>query len=187
MVQEKDNTLRARLRDVLEYRWSVIRSTERMWYLTRILGTVMTSVFFLMIIASMSPGYLDQNSDGGPLPPAYRQQLGISVQKALGLTPIEAQRRPISPSEPRFNDLYLLNYSQSMPHSGGDDTFSVVMEIDRNGAAKIQNVLQYPEDKALLNNFNTMFMNARSRPASLNGRAVDSHLVLTFSKVSVYD
>lgn len=184
---EKQNTLRVRLRDALEYRWSVIRTTEGMWYWTRILGTVMTSLFFIMIVASMNPIYLDQNSEGGPLPPAYRQQLAGSVLKNLGLIPKEAQRRPISPSDPTINDLYLLNFGQSVSRSGKDDTLSVVTVVDRSGAVKIQNVLENPEDKALLNSFNSMLTNARCRPASVNGRAVDSHLVLAFTKISVYD
>ena len=57
----------------------------------------------------------------------------------------------------------------------------------RSGAAKIQNVLEYPADSTLLDNFNNMLISARCRPASHNGRAVDSHLVLSFSKISVYD
>lgn len=187
LSSEEQNTLRARLRDALEYRWSVIRTTEGMWYLTRILGTVMTSIFFVMIVASMNPIYFDQNADRGPLPPAYRQQLSASVLKNLGLIPVEAQKRPISPSEPMINDLYLLNFGQSVSRQGRDDTFSVVIVVDRSGAAKIQNVAEYPEDRTLLSSFNSMLVNARYRPASLNGRAVDSHLVLTFSKVSVND
>ncbi|HYK88742.1 MAG TPA: zf-HC2 domain-containing protein [Acidobacteriota bacterium] len=184
---EEENTLRVRLRDALERRWSIIRSTEGIWYLTRILGTVMTSVFFVMIVASLNPAYFDQTSDRGPLPPAYRQQLPLSVLGKLGLLPVEAQRRPISPSEPMINDLYLLNFGQSLSREGQDDTLSVVAVVDRSGTAKIQNVLEYPADRALLNSFNSMLTNARCRPASQNGHAVDSHLVLTFSKVSVYD
>ena len=185
---EKQSTLIARLQDVLERRWSIIRTTEGMWYLTRALGTVMTSIFFVMIVASMNPIYIDQSADRGPLPPAYRQQLPGSVLKNLGLIPVEAQKRPISPSEPMINGLYLLDFSQqSVSLEGKDDTFSVVAVVDRSGAAKIQNVLEYPADRALLNRFNSMLANARCRPASQNGRAVDSHIVLTFSKVSVYD
>ncbi len=185
---EKESTLRARLRDALERRWSIIRSTEVMWYLTRALGTVMTSVFFVMIVASMNPIYLGQSADRGPLPSSFRQQLPGSVLKNLGLIPVEAQKRPISPSEPMINGLYLLDFSQqSVSLDGEDDTFSVVAMVDRSGAAKIQNVLEYPADRALLNRFNSMLATARCRPASQNGRAVDSHIVLTFSKVSVYD
>jgi hypothetical protein len=185
---ESENTLRARLLDALEYRWSRIRTTEGMWFLTRALGTVMTSIFFIMIVASVNPAYLDQSADSGPLPAAYRQQLPATVLRNLGLIPIQAQRRPIGPSEAMINDLYLLNFGQSISREGGkDDTLSVVTVVDRSGATKIENVLVYPEDRALLNSFASMLANARCRPASLNGRAVDSRLVLTFSKVSVYD
>ncbi len=187
LANQSENTLRARLRDALERRWSIIRTTEGMWYFTRILGTVMTSVFFVMIVASVNPAYFDQTSDRGPLPPSYRQQLPLSVLAKLGLLPLEAQKRPISSSEPMINDLYLLNFSQTLSREGRDDTLSVVAVVDRSGTAKIQNVLEYPADQQLLNSFNSMLTSARCRPASQNGRAVDSHLVLTFSKVSVYD
>ncbi len=188
LESDRQNTLRARLRDSLQYRGSVIRTTEGMWFLTRIAGTVMASVFFVMIVASMNPLYFDQSAESGPLPAAYRQQLPVSVLKNLGLTPVTAQKRPISSSEPMINDLYLLNFSeQSVSRDGKDDTVSVVTMVDRSGSAKIQNVLEYPSDQALLSSLNSMLTTARCRPASHNGRAVDSHLVLTFSKVSVYD
>ncbi len=184
---EQENTLRARLQNALEYRWSVIRTTEGMWYFTRFLGTVMTSVFFLMIIASIDPIYIAQSSDSGPLPVSYRQQLGPSLYKSLGLNIKEAQKRPISPSEAAINDLYFVDYAQSVSRVGSDDSFAVLVEVDRRGSAKIQNVLEYPADKTLLADFNYMITNARSRPASQNGHAVDSRMVMSFSKVSVYD
>jgi hypothetical protein len=48
-------------------------------------------------------------------------------------------------------------------------------------------VLEYPADETLLSEFNRMITSARCRPARQNGRAVDSFLVLTFSKISVYE
>lgn len=38
---------RAHLRNELARYWSIIRTTEGMWYATRALGTVMASIFFL--------------------------------------------------------------------------------------------------------------------------------------------
>ncbi len=187
LSNEKGNTLWSRLREAWEYRWSVIRSTEIMWYLPRLLGTVMTSVFFLIIIAAMNPMYLDQNPDRGSVRAAYRQQIPVSVLRNLGLAPMSDQRRPISSSEPMINDLYLLNFSQSISREGQDDTLSVDTVVDPSGTATIQNVLEYPADRNLLYDFNSMLASARYRPASVNGRAVASHLVLTFSKISVYD
>ncbi len=186
----RKETWRASLRSALEYRWSKIRTTEGIWYVTRALGTVMTAVLFFIISYSMNPILLSSQApfpDRGSLFQAYRERLGISVLKNLGLMPIEAQKRPISSSEPMINGLYLLNFGQSVPRDGEDDTFSVVTVVDRSGSAKIQNVLGYPADKSLLNEFTTMVTSARYRPGSHNGRAVDSHLVLTFSKISVYD
>jgi hypothetical protein len=45
--------------------------------------------------------------------------------------------------------------------------------------------LEYPVDDSLLSAFAEMIMSANWRPASRNGRAVDSHLVLTFSRIYV--
>jgi hypothetical protein len=150
----------------------------------------MSLFFFLVLSSAMSPIYIDlpvQISERGGNAQQIRQQLGVSVLKSLGLLTKEAQRRPISPSEAMINDLYLLNFGQSASRATSDDSFSVVTMVDRSGAATIQNVLEYPADSTLLYNFNSMLVSARCRPASQNGRAVNSHLVLTFSKISVYD
>jgi hypothetical protein len=187
----RQDTWRTWLRETWEYRWSRIRTTERMWFLTRITGTVATCVLFMLIsVAAMSPIYLQFNPptrERGGLHPNVSQQLGLSVLKNLGLRPVEAQKRPISSSEPRINDLYLLNFSQSASRTSQDDNVSVVTVVDRSGAATVQDVLEYPADSELLSEFNTMIQSARYRPASQNGRAVDAHLVMTFSKISVYD
>jgi hypothetical protein len=177
---------RAWLRDALEYRWSKIRTTEGIWYLTRLMGMAATFILFLGITSSISPLYLEIGDNRG-FPQNARLQLGQNVLKNLGLTPVEAQRRPISPSEPRINDLYLLNFGQNVSRSGQDDSLTVLTAVDRSGAAKIQNVIEYPVDSTLLSDFNSMIASARCRPASQNGRAIDSHLVLTFSRISVYD
>jgi hypothetical protein len=187
----RQDNWRTWLREAWEYRWSRIRTTETMWFLTRITGTVATCVLFMLIsVAAMSPLYLQFNTavrERGAPPPNVSQQLGWGVLKNLGMRPVEAQKRPISSSEPMINDLYLLNFSQTASRTRHDDNISVVTVVDRSGAAKIQDVLEYPVDSTLLSEFNTMIQSARYRPASQNGRAVDAHLVMTFSKISVYD
>lgn len=184
-------TWRASLISAIEYRWSRIRSTGGVWYLTRLAGTAATFAFFLLISAAMTPGYFNiqaqASSDRGGLSPEARFRLVTGVLKNLGMTPLEAQRRPIGKSDPMIHDLYLLNFSQSASLTNSDDNFSVVAIVDRSGAVKISNVLEYPADKTLLTDFNTMILSARCRPASQNGRAIDSHLVMNFSKISVYD
>ena len=57
-----------------------------------------------------------------------------------------------------INDLYLVYFGQSAMRTGKDDTFSVVTMVDRSGAAKIQNVLEYPADRKLLTDFNSMLI-----------------------------
>ena len=166
--------------------WSRIRTTERLSYVARFLGTASAFVFFLALCNPFYIDLRDRAPDRGPSQ-NIRQQLGIYVLKNLGLLPVEMQRKPISPSEPRINDLYLLKFGESASRTGSDDSFSVFTLVDRSGSAKIQNVLEYPADSRLLNSFNHMISSAQLRPASLNGRAVDSHLVLSFSKICVYD
>jgi hypothetical protein len=185
------DTWHARVRSALEYRWFRIRSTERIWYLARLAGTAATfALFFFVNSEAMRPVYFDMHSRRSEQSGAsqmLRQQLSMSVLKSLGLTPLEAQKRPISPSDPMINDLYLLNFGQSASHTARNDSFSVVTVIDRSGAATIQDVLEYPADTSLLADFSSMLQSARCRPASQNGKAVESHLVLSFSRVSVFD
>jgi hypothetical protein len=185
------DTWRLRLRNALELRWSKIRTTEGIWYLTRALGTVMTSVFFFLISgAAISPLYVEVNA-----PPTtrralinpYGQQVGQNVLMKLGMLPAQAPKMRVVKSDPAINDLYFLNFAQSISQAGKDDTLSVLTVVDPSGAAKIQNVLEYPNDHDLLRNFNEMISSATCRPASENGEPVPSHLVLMFSKISVYD
>ncbi len=184
LEKARRETWRAMLRQALEYRWSIIRTTEGLWYVTRLLGSAATFVLFCAIVAAVQPIYVDrQDADRS----ALRQQLPQMLMKNLGMSRMEAQRRPIPPSDPQINDLYLLNFSQNASHASHDDSISVVTKVDRMGVAQIQDVLEYSSDNALLSDFSDMIQSARFRPASHNGRAVDSHLVLTFSRISVYD
>jgi hypothetical protein len=188
LAREEQSSWQMRLREALEYRWSIIRTTESLWYFTRILGTAATFVLFVAITAAIRPIYMAQ------LPHetvadrhALQQQLPMSVLKNLGLNPVEAQRRPISSSEATINPLYSLNFSQSASRATNDDTLSVAVLVNRSGSAIIQDVLEHPADSELLSGFAEMIRTARFRPASQNGKPVDSHVVLTFSKISVYD
>jgi hypothetical protein len=177
-------------KEALEYQWSRIRTREMNWYLIRILGTAATFVFFLFITAATRPIYFDLQT-----PPAgrnaisqdYTYQVRVSLLRNLGYAPIDTQRIAASRREPRMNDFMLVNFGENASRSTSEDSFSVVTVVDRNGTAKISNVIEYPEDEALLDEFNAMLQSAQCRPASQNGRAVDSRLVMTFSKISVYD
>ena len=182
--------LAARLRKNLEYKWSRVRTTEGLWYVTRMAGTAMTAVFFFVLYTAMSPVYFSLRP---PLPerPAVSQdrpqQLAANVLNHLGLTPSSGFPRRVSSSEAMISDLYFLKFGQSASRRGADDTVTLFTTVDRRGSAKIQNVLEYPSDSTLLDNFSEMIASARCRPAIHNGKAIDSPLVLTFSKISVYD
>jgi len=181
---------RNRLRDALSNGWSRIRTTEGIWYLTRLAGAAMTCLFFLAISTAMTPVYFRvKGAQPGrdSLSPEARHQLVVGVLKNLGLRPVEAQRRPIGKKDPQIHDLYLLNFSQNVSRKTADDSFSVVTVIDRRGSVRIQNILEYPADETLLEDFNAMLVSARCRPASEDGRAVDAHLVMNFSKIAVYE
>jgi hypothetical protein len=181
-------TWRESLRNAIEYRWSRIRATERMWYLTRAVGTVTAFVFFLGISASMNPLYeLGFRQEPLPERATLLQTLREQVLKNVGIMPVDTQKKRTAPTEPQINPLYLVNLGENASRNARDDNFAVVTVVDRSGAAKIQNVLEYPEDTSLLSDLNSMLMTARYRPALQNGRAVESHLVMSFSRVSVYE
>ncbi len=176
----RQESWRCQLRNVLERRWSIIRTTESTWYLTKALGTVMTSLCVLLITSVITP-YNVNAANPMYLSPAYRQQLGLNVMIKLGM-----QDAPnYGKSEAAINDIYFVNFGQSVSPTDKDDNLSVVAYIDRSGAAKIQGVLEYPQDSQLLSNFNQMIANAQCRPANKNGQAVSSRMVLVFNQVSV--
>jgi len=181
------DTWRSRLRDELEFRWSRIRTTEGIWYVTRALGIVMASVYFFLTASTISPLYLDVNApmtEWGA--PTYSQKVGKNVLTKLGMIP-PAQNPGTYKSDPAINNQSLSNFGQTISQAGDDYDFSVVTYVDPSGLAKIQSVLEYPNAESFLNNFNKVIASCRFAPARKNGEAVPSYMVLMFSKVSVYD
>jgi len=177
------------IRSALETRWYKFRHLEASWYVTRLLGTAVTFLFFFFVLSSpLSPSHFGLDKEGvsrGDI--SQPQQLASAVLKKLGLQPAEAQTRPMNYRRPQINDLYLVQYGQKASLTSQDDTLSVVAFVDPDGFAKIDNVLEYPADGELLADFSDMIARARWWPASHNGKPVESRLVFTFSKISVYD
>ena len=177
-----------RLKDEFELRWSRIRTLEKVWYATRAIGIVMAVVCFILTSNALAPFYVVNASASitpniGFSSPDYGQEVGINVLKKLGI-PVSTKNIK---SKAAINDLYFVNFGQNHAQNGKDDGFSVVTEVDRSGVAKIENVLQYPADQDLLYNFSDMISSARCRPASKNGQAVKSRMVMMYSKISVYN
>jgi hypothetical protein len=189
IIAARQYSWRNSLQSALEYQWSKIRTTEGIWYLTRLTAVMATLVLFIAISSAMNPMDLefgDQLTSRGVRAQALRsQQLAVGVLTNMGMPPVEAQKRPISPSDPKINDLNLVNLGESALTAAHDDTISVFTVVDRNGKAKVQRVLEYPADESVLTAVTDWLMSTNWRPASRNGRAVDSQLVLTFSKVYV--
>jgi len=183
-----------RVRNELERYWSIIRTTEAMWYATRAVGTLVASLFFLLVPSAITP-YLaveaqdTQRASITPAyyclgqQPAYRNNVSRSLTKKLGMSPsLQSRSAPAA-----INPLYLVEYGQSISRAGEEDNFSVVTTVDRSGAAKVETVLEHPSDKTLLTNFSWLIATARFRPASENGQAVAAPVVFTFSKIFVSD
>lgn len=180
---------RKSLRSALEYRWSRIKTTEGMWYLTRLVGAMTTVVLFVAVYSAMNPLYLGL-ADQIPTHVAWpntqaSQQLALNMQKAFGM--LGAHKTPVRSSEASLNDLYLDKLGQNLSRMAHDDTVSVYYMVDRNGTAKVQDILEYPVDDSLLSDFTEMINSAVWRPASQNGRAVDSRQVRIFSTICVYN
>jgi len=180
----------ASLRSDLGYYWSRIRTAEATWFWTRALGTVCAFSFFFFIYASMNQLHVQMQpglSERGSISKSESFEVVRGVLRNLGITPTDVQKRPVSITDAKINDLYLLDFGENSLGAARDGTFSVVAMVDRMGAARIQNVLDYPADERLLTAFNDMLRTARCRPAQHNGQPVDSLLLMTFSKISVHD
>jgi hypothetical protein len=187
IAETQQNSWRRNLQNELERCWSKIRTTESMWYITKALGTVMTSLFFFLISGNNIPlSIMDAtNMERDSITPAFRQQVRHDFVARLGMQ--QALKIRVTKSDPAINELYLNDLGESMSKPGKDDTVFVLYEVDSSGSAKIQNVLERPNDPRLLTTVSEMISSAHFRPASENGKKVSSHLVFTFSRVSVYD
>lgn len=174
----------AGLKNGLERRWSKIRTTEGMWYLTRALGTAMTSIFLFLMSSAIAPLYTVNAQATEPCP-ALMQQVAMNVLAKLGMLP--APKIRVTKSDPAINDQYLENFGQSISQAGNDYDFSVLTYVDRSGQGKIQNVIDHPNAHSFLNVFNEVISSGRFSPARKNGEAVPSYIVLMFSKISVYN
>jgi hypothetical protein len=182
-----------RLRNTLERRWSIIRSTEGIYYWTKALGTAMTTIFFLLITITGTPYYMnanaksEENARSQKLSPEYRQQLAINVLKKLSGDKQQPEPQIPGRRDPAIHPQYMRNLGKSVSESSHDDTASALAAVDPDGAAKTQDVLEYPSDQTLLSSLNEMIATARWRPASKNGQTVPSHMILMFSTISVHN
>jgi len=125
-----------RLRNALERRWSIIRTTEGSYYWTKALGTALTTIFFLLLTISGTPYYLDLNAKLDEnakkqilLSPEYRQLLAINVLKNIGMEKSQPEQPITGRRNPAIHPEYLHNFGKSVSESGRDETMSAVMKL----------------------------------------------------------
>jgi hypothetical protein len=192
---------RARMRNELGRYWSIIRTTETMWYATRVMGTILASVFFFLLPSAITPytGVEAQDPQRTSITPAYyclgqqpayRNNVSRSLTKKLGMASSQIQSQPGRSAPAALNPLYLVEYGDSVSRTGEagqDDNVSISATVDSSGAAKVETVLERPSDKTLLASFRGLISSARFRPEIKNGQTVSSTVVFTFTKVFVSD
>jgi hypothetical protein len=129
----RQNTWPKTLRNEIERRWSLIRTTERIWYITRALGTVMTAIIFFVISSTaISPLCLEVNAKAEEhegLTLAYGKQVSRSVLANLGMHSSQTpQQQPIlvSKNNPAINDLYFVIFEEGNSSTEKADTLTVV-------------------------------------------------------------
>ncbi|MBN1568940.1 MAG: zf-HC2 domain-containing protein [Acidobacteria bacterium] len=183
------NGWRVQLREALERQWSLIRTIDGTWWSNRILGTVMTAMLVVLIANGIKPTPVeatDPNQDRIVNPSDYSKKVFRNVQAKFGTPPAKVPPgRDAQPSAIHYR--YLDELGKSNPQHAEDDTLSVVATIDPIGRSKMQTVLEPPSDENLLRSVSEVISSARCRPASKNGQAVPSYLVLIVSRVYVYN
>jgi hypothetical protein len=186
LEKENKDTWRSRLMDAVSLRWSRIRTTGFQFYWTKALGTVMTAFCLYMISSAIDPFYVEYPqsiSDTTIFSQEYREQRILTISKNWGRFPIEQYMRN-DQVRAAINPGYLDQIGSKQTDS---DSFSVLTMVDRSGAAKIENVIEYPQDRDLLHSFTDIIESARCRPGSMNGRTVPAPLFLIFDQVSVHE
>lgn len=189
-VNDKNhNTWYNRFKNALEVRWSRIRTTEAQYYWTRALGTLMTTFSFCIISLGIDPfytGYVSPIEAKSTISyQEYSEQFRLAVSKSFGRFPIE-QFIKNAQDVPAVDDQWYILFGESISSKTDNDDLSVVTTIDTSGSAKLDIVLEYPDDHEVLKNLNNAISAARGRPAMMNGRTVSSSLPMIFNYIYVY-
>ncbi|GEM_PF-1068813 len=195
IADARRNRWSVQLREAVELRWSRIRTTGRLWYLSRAAGTLMTAVLFALIPFSIDPPGVQADD---PLPvrimftPRERSQMAASFQVKMGMAPGGAREEIIRPkrpaTRPAINDQVLSDFGERISQDGEDYVFSVLTTVDRTGQAEAEMVVEHPDDRTFLESFNKVISSRRLAPGrARDGETIDSRMLMIFSKISVYD
>ena len=187
LSERKNNTWGRQIKDALALRWSRIRTTEVQFYWTRVLGMAMTTFFLFVISSSIDPFYqasIPQGTERSVINKEYSKSVGIEFSRSLGMFQITHDERQYDAA---LNEEYLLAFGENDTSESDEDALTVVADIDTIGMARIQNVIESPYDRDLLDSFKDMITLARFRSAIRGGQAVSSHMVLKYCKITVYE
>ncbi|MBN2319074.1 MAG: zf-HC2 domain-containing protein [Acidobacteria bacterium] len=189
LLEKKNNTWIRQIKDALALRWSRIRTTGGQFYWTRALGITMSAFFLFVISSSIDPFYaggVSQAAERTAINKEDSKRVRNEFSRNLGVFPIEMARYERQYGA-ALHDEYLIEFGKNDTSESDEDALTVVTEIDTIGVATIQNVIESPNDRDLLNNFRDMISLARFRPAVRGGQAVSSQMVLKYLKTTVYE
>jgi hypothetical protein len=188
LLERKNNTWIRQIKDAFALYWSRIRTTGSQFYWTRVLGTVMTAFLFFAISSCFDPFHqrnITQADERSVINKEDSKRIHNEVSKNLGVFSVEMalyERQYRAALHPG----YLIEFGKNVPSESSEDALTVVAEINTIGMAKIQNVIESPYDRDLLDRFGNMISLARFRPEVRGGQSVSSQMVLKYLYITVY-
>lgn len=187
LAEKKNNTWIRQIAGAFAFRWSRIRTTGSQFYWTRALGTIMAAFFFFVISSSIDPfcpGSVSQADERSVINKEDSKRMRSEISRNLGGVPIRLPERSYRPA---LHDQYLIDIGESRAGDSEEYDFTVVTEVDSNGAGKIRNVFESPDDRGFLDIVTDTIAIARFRPGYKDGQPVSSRLILKFNKTTVYE
>jgi hypothetical protein len=186
--ESANNTWFKRIKAAVEFRWSRIRTTGIQFYWTKALGIAMAAFCFSFVSNCLDPfyppGYVPPVA-GQYMPREYGEQVVSTISKTFGGIPIDQHLKNMR-HYPAIHDGYFNNFWDSVPETTEDEDLSVVTTVEPSGAVKLENVLEYPQDNDVLNNFIDTVTSARGRPGSVKGRSVTLPMVIKAIRITVF-
>lgn len=157
---------RRTLRDAWEDVIFNLRHMDRRLLWSKLAAFPVTFSFFLSILASFEVGRT-VSYDVYPLTTDWR--LSMIEQK----------------SQAQLSERPLLEWIDSTSAIQGEDAMTVLAVVNRRGNASINNVVDYPRHRELYAAVRRNLSFTHFQPAVLNGRRVQSYLILSFFKIDV--
>lgn len=155
------------------------RDLDRRFLWSRISGVPLTMILFALLMVHFVPSeiedfFMSAQDNGITVPVITLHSLSAS-EEALPLV------RTAHLRQERSELIGLIDAAWKLPY---EDSLSLVAEINPQGRAQIENILEYPKNPKLLQAFDTALRGSRFA----NGRGLDKTMVfLSFHKIDVYE